>query len=643
MAGYAYGGAGASSSASRRPARADTLDLKQKLAVALGENGTKYWQTFVQFCKGAIDRSEFEELAQKCLKSEHVHLHNSLILGILYNASADVPGPSSGRRGGRTRVRRRLPDGTILSDDETDDEEPSKKRLRALVAGLPKKERMRLKNLERAGKLGTNSAGGALGLGWAGSAADLLEKKRKEEEKRKVVEDRRKVREVKSAIGARDWKGQTLQSANHLDAVRGKLSLSTQQAVARAMLAPLCVESKHLPDLDGIRDRMTLLAVESGMPGGVQPQAAAMVLSALQDHLHNVATSIITKIRANRPNGIRTIDPQLPASLSPVKNAAYGRGAYTTSPAHTSMELDDSAAPSEQNSPTRQLRGLHSDLSSRASTSGVGTSFADSSMLSLASTAPTSLTGPSSPSVRDGDSSQLHDSSFTASQDDDDDDHHRQANGISAKKSHLHALSSSSAPSTPVENGTGRLTLADMSFLLELAPHSVVEPMGQGTQERLLAPDWDEDAILASAGDYDRLVVETAKRAATTKISDIGGEGKEAAMSSGVRGRFVIDQSAPLRLLDRKGLAESAVRPTKSGLSLSGTNGAAAATSGLFKDSAAGKGAGAIGVLHDVNGRKSANRDAPSASAAAALAAAKGREELWDVVDPVALFESLCE
>lgn len=54
-----------------RPIRADTLDLKQKLAVALGPNGTRYWQTLVQFCKGAIDRSEFESLAHNSLKSEH--------------------------------------------------------------------------------------------------------------------------------------------------------------------------------------------------------------------------------------------------------------------------------------------------------------------------------------------------------------------------------------------------------------------------------------------------------------------------------------------------------------------------------------------------------------------------------------------
>lgn len=148
-----------------------------------------------------------------------VHLHNALILGILYNASADVPGPSS--RAVR-RITRVLPDGSTITEDE--EEEPSRKRLRTLVAGLPRKERLRLKNLENAGKLGANAVGGAASLGWAGSAADMLEKKRKDEEKRKVAEDRRKVRQYKSAIGAKDWRGEAIQATQQIAAVRSKLS-----------------------------------------------------------------------------------------------------------------------------------------------------------------------------------------------------------------------------------------------------------------------------------------------------------------------------------------------------------------------------------------------------------------------------------
>lgn len=144
-----------------------------------------------------------------------------MILGILYNASADVPGPST--RTALRRITRVLPDGSTITEEEP--EEPSRKRLRTLVAGLPRKERLRLKNLEKAGKLGGfGSIGVAASLGWAGSAADMLEKKRKEEEKRKVAEDRRKVRLYKSAIGAKDWKGQAIEANQQIASVRGKLS-----------------------------------------------------------------------------------------------------------------------------------------------------------------------------------------------------------------------------------------------------------------------------------------------------------------------------------------------------------------------------------------------------------------------------------
>ncbi|SJX64043.1 related to HFI1-adaptor protein required for structural integrity of the SAGA complex [Sporisorium reilianum f. sp. reilianum] len=604
-----------------RPIRADTLDLKQKLAVALGQNGARYWQTLMQFLKGAIDRSEFEALAHKALKTEHIHLHNALILGILYNASADVPGPSS--RAAR-RITRLLPDGTTVTEEE--EEEPSRKRLRNLVAGLPRKERLRLKNLEKAGKLGANAVGGAASLGWAGAAADMLEKKRKDEEKRKVADDRRKVRQYKSAIGAKDWKGQAIQATQQIAAVRTKLSFSAQQAVMRAMQAPLCVESKHLPDLDGIKDRMTLLAVENGMPGGVQPQAAAMVLSALQSHLQNVASSIITKIRANRTDGIRTNQPLRPAaeysniSLDP---AAYMPAPLPASPALDEMDVDDSAPNSAHGSPARHVRSIQSDMS-RTSTSGIGTSFADSSMLSLASTAPTSLTGPSSPSIRDGDSSgQLHDTSFgnsSTSADAED------ADGVDAGRSSRlkrsrEAMEGGAERSDAVST---RLTVSDVAFLLEVAPHTVVEPMGQGTQERMLAPEWSDDLGFGDddgrlrASSPDRQLARAARLAATTHLSDTAAaQGSDAP----VRNRFIIDQSAPLRLLDRRSLAENEgrLRPTKGGLSVP-----------EYKDSA---------VLADVNGRK---KDVLHGGVAG-TGAHRHKDDIWDVVDPVALFGQLCE
>ncbi len=90
-----------------------------------------------------------------------------------------------------------------------------------------------------------------------------------------------------------------------------------------------------------------------------------------------------------------------------------------------------------------------------------------------------------------------------------------------------------------------------------------------------------------------------------------------------VRNRFIIDQTAPLKLLDRRSLAENEgrLRPTKGGLSVP-----------EFKDPNA--------VLADVNGRK---KDSLHPAAAAAHPLHRHKDDIWDVVDPVALFGQLCE
>lgn len=50
--------------------RVQTLDLKAKLAAALGSNGKQYWNALVQFCTAKISRDEFESEARTCLRSE---------------------------------------------------------------------------------------------------------------------------------------------------------------------------------------------------------------------------------------------------------------------------------------------------------------------------------------------------------------------------------------------------------------------------------------------------------------------------------------------------------------------------------------------------------------------------------------------
>ncbi|MDV3182495.1 MAG: hypothetical protein Q8869_01315, partial [Candidatus Phytoplasma australasiaticum] len=141
----------------------------------------------------------------------------------------------------------------------------------------------------------------------------------------------------------------------------------------------------------------------------------------------------------------------------------------------------------------------------------------------------------------------------------------------------------------------------------------------------MLAPEWSDDFAFGGGADDEssrvfppspeRQLARAARLAATTHLSDT-----VSAADAPVRNRFVIDQSAPLRLLDRRTLAENEgrARPTKGGLSVP-----------EYKDPNA--------VLADVNGRK---KDATLHNGLANAAHHQHRlkDDIWDVVDPVALF-----
>lgn len=118
-----------------------------------------------------------------------------------------------------------------MDPDELSNGEPSRKRLRHLVAGLTNNERARLKNIGqpiRAGLGGQSSNSGSIqgsiaNLGWAGAGADLLGKKRRDEEKRKMMEDKRKVRELMTDVGSKDWRSNATQAEANLSTIKEKL------------------------------------------------------------------------------------------------------------------------------------------------------------------------------------------------------------------------------------------------------------------------------------------------------------------------------------------------------------------------------------------------------------------------------------
>lgn len=50
----------------------------------------------------------------------------------------------------------------------------------------------------------------------------------------------------------------------------------------RCLQTPLCCESKMLPDLETLQDRMSLLAYDSGLNGGADGRVAALGVQAVE-------------------------------------------------------------------------------------------------------------------------------------------------------------------------------------------------------------------------------------------------------------------------------------------------------------------------------------------------------------------------
>ncbi|KAK0523599.1 hypothetical protein OC834_004840 [Tilletia horrida] len=461
--------------------RIDTLAIKAQLGAALGENQIHYWHALRSFCTAALDRAEFEQLARGYLGKDLIHLHNALIMGILHNASPGVPGPSTDDDPTGTGSSKRRKPGD--PDPDATVEVSTHKRQRLVLAGLPKRERQRIKLVGKLSRgptasaatantassaltalgptlsaasaagagagdsgAGSNADSAALlagGVGWAGANAEMLERKRKEQEKRKAVEEKRRIRENLTNIGARDWRGETTQQAESLDDVKDKLSASTQSAIARALSASLCIDSKELPDIESLRDRMTLHAVEAGLPGGVHPQAAAMVLLALQGHIQNVIASVIGKLRTRGTGAVISEGSELTAAAAAAAFAAQ---------AEEEDETDDSE--------------LH-----------VGRSGALSDIENRPPTQPGSLR-------RTGSTATLRPMSSSYGE-----------NGtLSSPNAKLAAAAAAAAEVVRAHDNT--VKLSDMAMLFDLAPQTLVEPLGLGTQERMLAPEYEGNLSL---------------------------------------------------------------------------------------------------------------------------------------------------
>jgi Transcriptional regulator of RNA polII, SAGA, subunit len=54
------------------------------------------------------------------------------------------------------------------------------------------------------------------------------------------------------------------------------------QIFSKGLYAPLCIQSKELPSADGLRPRMTTIAYESGLMGGVNEEVLEAMALALE-------------------------------------------------------------------------------------------------------------------------------------------------------------------------------------------------------------------------------------------------------------------------------------------------------------------------------------------------------------------------
>lgn len=298
-------------------------DIKRLLFEELGPRADEYWRALVALCTAAIDRAEFQARVQPWLPASCVALHNALVLSMLAEASASASSLGSGAVHGMQaptspiRARANLLD----SDDDSDDaREPpvggcpgrGRKRLRHMYAGLAQHERQRLQSLPKTDHASTHTAASV----WAGAGAELLERKRKEDEKRRAVEERRRTREAKLAIGASHWRLAAMQTAAQADSLRSRLSSTMQETLARSVDTPHCIEAHELPDVYTLQDRMSLAAIEAGLSHGVHVQAAAVLLAALQDHLRAILRLTLTYSRGSkRPDCARIRMPDIRAAL----------------------------------------------------------------------------------------------------------------------------------------------------------------------------------------------------------------------------------------------------------------------------------------------------------------------------------------
>ncbi|KAF9183145.1 hypothetical protein BGZ51_004211 [Haplosporangium sp. Z 767] len=279
--------------------RQDVLLLKQQLAEALGENGPSYWQALTDFVSGKLNRQEFDFYANLYLSRKNAPLHNQFILATIHNAQKEAAPPST-RSVGWAKGKRGK-DGKLLKEKD-----PKRRKIKNQIMSLGKTERERIKGL-RAHHLNSGVV-------------------------KQKVKEHRQLKPMAPPI--------------------------TQPTVLaeynRGAHAPLCFDSKELPDFEAMRDRMTTIAMENGLMDGVQEGAVELMLHALESHIKNIISNCIIKLRTNRALGISV----------PKRDTTQSTGQQ-----HNSSLSSTTASAAEPSSPFQKGYGSHHNIAANATSS----------------------------------------------------------------------------------------------------------------------------------------------------------------------------------------------------------------------------------------------------------------------------------
>ncbi|KAI7877206.1 hypothetical protein K492DRAFT_209841 [Lichtheimia hyalospora FSU 10163] len=307
--------------------RQDVLALKQQLADALGENGPLYWDALKDFVAGKLNRQEFDFYANLYLSRENAYLHNAFILSTIHNAQAAHPPPSKHRSIGWNK-RKRGKDGSLL--DGSQDRDPQKRRLKMDVMSLSKADRDRLKQLVKSG-------------------------------------DKERLRPfVDQVLGPR------ISRVPPLPLPAEQLPQTFNSDYARGLLAPLCTDLKELPGPETLRARMTSIALEQGLVGGVSEDVVSAMLFATESYIKSAIANAISKRRVNRTIGVR-----MRKDTDETRTMALEQMSTSSTTAPSSLIQKPSSSSSEQDvimsETTNETKNEQDEESSTTSSSSVDT------------------------------------------------------------------------------------------------------------------------------------------------------------------------------------------------------------------------------------------------------------------------------